>query len=166
MLALVLTYKFYAQVAVLLVTAAVALRRGAGPEKACSAVLVIVLWLGDLLNHALASSPNFNTVETGHLVLDSIGFALLLTVALYANRIYPLWMAVTQGMVVLTHFAEEAARSAPLAYSILSLAPSYLLLALLVGGLAAHIRRSARYGRYRSWRWRALPGTAEGSPAR
>ncbi len=153
MLLLISAYKDEVQIAVLLVTAAVAIWRGAGPEKACAGVMAIVLWLGDILNHAIAASAaRFTSVETGHLVLDVAGFALFLAIALFANRMYPLWMSITQGVVVLTHLAADAAKAAPLAYSILSIAPSYLLTALLIGGLIAHVRRVKRHGLYRSWR--------------
>ncbi|WP_158611071.1 hypothetical protein [Aurantiacibacter spongiae] len=146
-------YKEELQFAVLLVTALAAWRWGAGPERASIAVVLVVFGLGDAINHWLShSGPRFTTIEEGHLLLDMVAFILFGAIALLANRVYPLCLTALQGLVLLIHFAVGLSTTAPLAYSILSLAPSYLLTLTLVAGMIAHWRRRRRYGPYRSWR--------------
>lgn len=153
MLDAILEYKSFAQNALLIAAAVAAWRWGAGPERATAFVLVVVLWLADLALHKItAARPNFASVEMGHFFLDALAFSFLFGIALTANRIYPLCMTVIQGVVVMTHFAAEAVRNAPLAYSILSIAPSYLLIFLLMGGVWLHRQRRQQFGPYRAWR--------------
>ncbi len=150
---LFLDYKSYAQSILLFATAFAAWRWGASPERASAAVLLGVLWLANLGFQAiLYGAPDFASVETGALVLDTVAFVSLLGIALNANRIYPLCLTMLQGLVVLIHFAAWVATSAPLAYAILSIAPSYLLIATLAVGTWLHHRRVQRLGPYPSWR--------------
>lgn len=136
-----------------------AFRRGAAPEKAASATLllmVIVVWLYRWL--LLDRSPGnviggFFGVEVGYFATDLIGFASLFAISLRANRIYPLWMAGFQLTAVATHFATGiAAQALPRAYALLNLLPFYFVMAAFVAGMIAHQRRERRIGPYRSWR--------------
>jgi len=148
----ILAMKADVQQILLVLVAVAAWRFGAAPERLCAAILVGILWLGDLGNHWLFdTNPSFNAVETGHLVLDLTAFAGLLVIAVLANRQYPLWLAGLQGCVVMTHFAFGLTASAPLAYSLMSIAPFYGLMAILAGGVFAHRRRKLKFGSYTAW---------------
>ncbi len=131
---------------------AAALRWGAAPERICVAALVTVT-LVDPVYHLLVRYPVFGTVDVGHLVMD-LGVALaFIAVALRSNRVYPLWLAAFQLVSVLSHFAREVTDFFPmLAYGLMSYGPYYIILLIMVAGIAAHARRSRFVGRYRSWR--------------
>ncbi|MBX7489834.1 hypothetical protein K3177_15100 [Qipengyuania sp. GH25] len=165
MLDTILDIKADVQHILLVLLAVAAWRYGAAPERLCTAILMGILWLGDVGNHWLFdTSPRFTAVETGHLVLDLTAFAGLLVIAVMANRLYPLWLAGLQGLVVLTHFAQGLTASAPLADSILSIAPFYGLIAILAGGIFAHRRRKRQFGSYAVWT--IHPPTARREPRR
>ncbi|MGB3794792.1 MAG: hypothetical protein WA957_00620 [Alteraurantiacibacter sp.] len=153
MLDLLLIYKSYAQYALLFATAFAAWRWGAKPEWATTTILVGFLGGGYVLAISLIQTlPKFTTVETIALVFDVVAFALFLAIALFANRIYPLCLTIIQGLAVLSHFAAASVTSAPLAYAILSVTPSYLLMGTLMVGIGLHRQRVKHFGPYRSWR--------------
>ena len=147
-----LSYKDDFQTVILFLTVAASFRWGGRPEQCLGLALLLILEIGDWVNHALFEDMNFARVATGHLVLDLLALIALLSVALYANRMYPLWMTSLQAMVVLSHFTVSLVRTAPLAYSILSITPSYLLIVSLAGGVFAHCRRSRTFKTVRDWR--------------
>lgn len=158
MLELVLEFKSYAQSITLVLVAIAAWRFGDLPEKACASVLVGVLWVADMVFWAgLGLYPDFVSTEVPALVLDVLALVLLLVIALFANRIYPLCLTSIQGLALLSHFAAAAASAVPLAYAILSIAPSYLLIAVMAAGLFAHHRREQLHGPYRQWRLKRVP---------
>lgn len=128
-------------------------RWGGGPERILAGVLV---WFsaGDALNHRLFEvEDHYMTVDTGHLVIDSVALAVALAVALRANRVYPLWFASFQLLALMAHLARDVAQSAaPIAYLVMYIGPSYCQIIILAAGIWAHRRRVLRHGPYRSWR--------------
>jgi len=130
-----------------------ALRWGAGPERICAAT-VVAMNLGDRAYHLLIGSDTiYDTVDTGHLILDLAAAALFIGVALQANRIYPLWLSAFQLVSIVAHFVRRVDEQLTiLAYGLLNYAPYYFILLILTGGIWAHARRAKRYGPYRSWR--------------
>lgn len=128
-------------------------RWGAAPERA-SAGAILFLLLADRLYHLIAGRGSFYlTLDVGHLVIDAAAAMIFLTIALWANRIYPLWLAALQSLSVIAHFTREASETVGRdAYAILTNAPSVLLIVVLSGGIALHSRRVRRYGSYPSWR--------------
>jgi hypothetical protein len=156
MLLVVFSYKAELQRLVLVLLAALAWWRGAGPEKASATVLLI--FLTDPLDHWLnVQGIDYNVVALRDFVIDCVVAGLLTAIALRANRIYTLWMAAWQLLAVLSHLGRfESSSSAALAYAILMYTPSYLLLITLGLGLAAHMRRVKKQGDYRSW-WNDCP---------
>lgn len=145
---------------ILLVTllGAAALRWGAAPERICAAVLLFVT-LADPLYHLLVGrSTIYGSVDMGHLLID-LGLAVtFLGVALWANRIYPLWLAAFQLVSVISHFVREVTEIFPkLAYGIMSYGPYSIILLILAAGIWRHRTRVRRYGRYRSWRISSNP---------
>lgn len=140
-------------VALLALALAASLRWGAAPERSCAAVLIAMQGV-DAAYHIIAGRGAFyHSVDIGHLAIDGFAAVSLLAIALYANRIYPLWMAAFQLISVLAHFAREtSAAVAGLAYAYLGYGPFYLELFVLMVGIALHARRIRRRGIYRSWR--------------
>jgi len=157
MLHVILSEKAGFERLLLVFLATIAWWRGAGPEKASSAALLVFLaqdpidaWLG---THGF----DYVSVALRDLVMDCVVAGVLLAIALRANRIFTLWMAAWQMMAVLSHVGRfGSSSSAGLAYSILMYVPSYLLLITLALGLVAHERRVKRHGEYRSW-WNDCP---------
>lgn len=149
------------------VLSAAALRWGAAPERVCVATLFLMTF-GDAAYHAaLAQGPVYGTVDIGHLLID-IGVAVaFIGVALWANRVYPLWLAAFQLVSVISHFAREVTGSFPkLAYGLMTYVPYYVVLLIMAGGLWRHAIRTKRYGPYRSWRpfSNPSPGVMRTSP--
>jgi hypothetical protein len=142
---------------------AAALRWGAPPERICVATLVIVTF-GDPLYHLLMrQGPIYRTVDIGHFMMDLGVAATFIAVALRANRVYPLWLAAFQLVSVLSHFAREVTDSFPkLAYGLMSYGPFYIILLIMAGGLAFHVRRAKHLGQYRSWRTSSSPSQGAG----
>lgn len=135
--------------------------RGAGPEKAASGVLVAFV-VADRLYHAIFGTAVYHTVDLGHFATDLAALAAFGWIAMLANRIYPLWIFSAQIIATSMHFQRLVfANIDPLTYAILYRVPSYLQIALLVGGLAYHARRQRTFGGYRSWR-----GRHDAAPAR
>ena len=130
-----------------------ALRWGAGPERFCAAALFLMN-VGDRIYHALAGRGTiYGSVDIGHLVIDLLVAAIFITVALRANRVYPIWLSAFQLVSVVSHFAREASgKIAEIAYFLMNYAPYYCILAILAVGIWRHARRTKRYGPYRSWR--------------
>ena len=145
---------------ILLVTllGAASLRWGAAPERICAAVLIFVT-LADPLYHLLVGrSTIYGSVDMGHLLIDLALAATFLAVALWANRIYPLWLAAFQLVSVISHFVREVTEIFPkLAYGIMSYGPYSIILMILAAGIWRHRMRVRRYGRYRSWRASSNP---------
>lgn len=145
--------RFWLQAALIAAVAIAAWRWGAGPERVLAGVLV---WFsaGDALNHAIFGIwTDYATVDIGHVVIELVALAIALLVALFANRMYPLWFAAFQLIALLAHLARDLAEGiASLAYLMMYIGPSYFQIILLAGGIWLHRRRVLRHGRYRSWR--------------
>jgi hypothetical protein len=128
-------------------------RWGAAPERLCAAVFVANLIVDRVYHLVVARGTFYETVDLGHLVIGISTAAVLLGVALRANRIYPLWLTAFQGLVIISHFTREAsARISVLAYALLTYGPSIFQIAILTCGVVFHARRMNRYGSYPSWR--------------
>lgn len=158
MLELVWNYRGFLQAAAVTGLLVIAFFRGAAPERWSAAILfaaIVALRLSELATGGIEGSwsvAGFATDDLAYFAIDFLTFAALLTIALRANRIYPLWMAGVQLTALMTHIAERTTDIvSPLAYAILNLSTFYLAIVFLAAGLAAHIRRSKTWGRYPSW---------------
>lgn len=128
-------------------------RWGGSPERLSSLSLAWI-WLGDVAYHVLIEpTTDWMTVDVGHLLIDLVACIALTLIALAANRIYPLWLAALQTISLLMHLVRAAdTNAAPLAYVILNIAPSYLLMLTLASGIWLHHRRTKRFGSIKDWR--------------
>jgi hypothetical protein len=87
------------------------------------------------------------------LLVDLIAAIMFISIAVKANRNYPLWIAGFQLVALGTHLAKLVGDGiSSLALTILITGPSYCQLLLLVAGFVRHVRRERRYGHYRAWR--------------
>jgi len=145
-------YRSQAQWFVLIVIVAIAYRRGASPERQVATVFVAMFVLDRLYHLIFGSGLRVFDAEIGHALIDTVVFGAFVTIALRANRMYPLWLASFQLMIIASHVA-RAANPFILsgAYAILAFAPSYLEVATFALGLATHMRRNRKFGPYRSW---------------
>lgn len=148
------TYRVPAHHLTSFLLAAAIWRWGAGPERWLIASFIatmilpvyVVWWLG------------LGALETGphapiFMMIDILAAVLFTTIALKANRNYPLWIAGFQLVAVGAHLVQTLVEGvSPLAVALLVIGPSYFQLLLLIGGFLRHVQRQRRFGRYREWR--------------
>jgi hypothetical protein len=153
-LALFNSYRVPAQHLSSFLLAAAIWRWGAGPERWLIGSFIgtmvlpvyMVWWLG------------LGALETGphapiFMAIDMLAAVLFTTIALNANRNYPLWIAGFQLVAVGAHIVKTLVDSvSPLAVAVLVIGPSYFQIVLLAGGFFRHAQRQRRFGRYREWR--------------
>jgi hypothetical protein len=136
--------------ALLLVTCAYALWRGGAPERIASAAMLLA-YLGTLASYGPLAS-RFAHVETGVLAVDTALLIVLVTVALKADRAWPMALAALQLDSVGVHLARlldlEMIR---VTYALMLAMWSYPMLLLLVAGTWRHGRRSRRDGGDLAW---------------
>lgn len=136
----------------ILATVYFALRKGDEPEQLTALVLATAA-LADQLNHGLFGMPNFILLNPGHLVIDSWLLVVMVWMALYANRGWPLWVGALQIIAVAGHLAKLLDVSAiRRGYWAMIAVPGYIQLVVLWLGLFAHVRRVRRIGAYAAWR--------------
>jgi len=150
---LILLYKADAEFVAMLAVLAAAFVWGAGPEKACASAFAYMFLIDLPLRWILGPGRHYSSIDDGTLFIDITAAAMFVAIALQANRMYPLWLAALQLISLASHLIRGIDRlMLPLAYSVMNIAPSYLELIIIVGGIVCHVRREKRYGPYRSWR--------------
>ncbi|WP_395333903.1 hypothetical protein WBP06_08860 [Novosphingobium sp. BL-8H] len=164
---LILVARAYLLHALLIVLFVQALRRGAAPERILTTTLLGMLVI-DRIYHLITNqhAVMFMGVNLGHFAIDCIGLAVFLTVALCANRSYPLWIGAAQLIAFSSHIYPMLVQDlrGP-AYLAMSIMPSYVQATAMACGLIAHTRRLKTPGSYRSWRASFSPMPA-GMPGR
>ncbi|WP_242526108.1 MULTISPECIES: hypothetical protein [Sphingomonadaceae] len=157
-----LSARAYLQHGVLALLFVLAMRRGAAPERIISATILGMLVVDRMFHLFVGIQPMLVLgVNFAHLAIDVIGFAVFLMVALGANRVYPLWIAGSQLIALLSHVYPAMAKMVSgQAYVAMNIMPSYVQMIALALGLLAHMRRQKRLGSYPSWRksWLLSPG--------
>ncbi|WP_428027694.1 hypothetical protein [Altererythrobacter sp.] len=132
-----------------------ALRWGDQPERLCAALLVAMVIGEIILHYVVEASFVVTKVDAGHFAMSLGAEAGYLMIALYSNRVYPLWLASFQLISVLTHVARELSEGVTgTAYQLIVIAPSYFMILIVAGGIILHHKRFNRYGPYRAWRRR------------
>ena len=160
-------YRADVQQVLIYATCIAALIWGGGPEKMVAVVWLVLFRLVDGLYHMISDRSFILTdLDVFHATLDvaaAVGFILI---ALYANRMYTLWIAGLQLISVTAHIAREMAEAVtPIAYAVMVIAPSWGMLFALMGGLHSHRRRTKQHGEYRDWRGQTLPVPESLNPA-
>lgn len=132
--------------------------RGAGPERVLAGLMVVVIAVHQFYHFAAKGAIVYAGLDMGHLVIDLILFVDMAAVALFANRVYPMWMAGAQLIALTSYFyrylpgpvREEV-------YDIMATLPFLFQIFVLGLGLGWHIARRRRRGEYRSWCTSAPP---------
>ncbi|HKT86694.1 MAG TPA: hypothetical protein VJQ77_11495 [Novosphingobium sp.] len=139
------------------------LAKGAAPERICAGILLIIPFIDQLHHQALGGSIIYREVDLGHMLIDVLVFCSLLTVALHANRVYPLWLGAAQIIAVITHFYRMSLPDIDqFAYQEMQVMSAYIQIAAITLGLWCHVARRKRHGSYPSWRRTAAAEPAAG----
>lgn len=127
---------------------------GAGPERAISAVWMILFeGVQRIYKGIWEIGYQLEKVDLFYACMDSVACVAFIGIALNANRNYPLIIAAFQVLIVSAHVARGLIETiSPIAYATMALAPGWLQLVVLSVGLMRHIQRQRRYGPYRQWR--------------
>lgn len=159
MIQLILSNRFFAQFAVMLIVTVLAIRKGGGPERA-AAWTILSMFMLDRVNHwGFGSGITLLSVDLVHATLDFFAAVFLVVIALRANRMYTLWIAGFQLISLSSHVARELTGAmSPLAYLIMAVFPSYLQILTLGLGLWSHRRRLQQRGPYKDWRMSRAQG--------
>jgi len=129
-------------------------RWGGGPERWLSGAFIVTMVASVYVLHwffpvRTLDDPSF----VYRMMLDAVGAAIFIAIALRANRNYPLWIAGFQLVALGAYLVKAVAPDvSPLALLILIVGPSYCQLLLLFAGFVRHLRRERRFGAYRDWR--------------
>lgn len=131
MLAQISSYTLYVQLGLFLLLAVYAVRGGAGPERA-SAAAFFMMYLLDYPYHWIFGEAHWGQLDVGHAIIDAIAAALMVLIALWANRIYTLCLAAFQLVSLSSHFARGLEGDVHrLAYAVMIIWPSYLVILTL-----------------------------------
>lgn len=158
MFANIIEYRAALQYGVIVALAAACWIWGRSPERIAGTTL-LAMPFGEVAYHLVFDQVvTFIHTDVGHAAMQ-VFFALpFLALALFANRSYPLWLASFQLIAVLSHMVRGfLPPEGGTAYHIMTVGPSYGMIAALAIGLTAHIRRTRRFGPYRSWRASSRP---------
>jgi len=124
--------------------------RGAAPERV--GALIIALATVATVLVPKAHDLVFSALEPWVFVVDSVTAVAFITLALKAQRYWPMWMAALQVDTVITHIVMlSVPRVMPWAYAAMEIAWSYPIVILLAVGTARHRQRVRDYGADPSW---------------
>lgn len=137
---------------------AYALWKGAGPERVIAITMILSFLFHRLFHNPNVDGSDLMSLNEFYLANDiGLGIAFIIT-ALFANRMYTLWIAGFQIVALQAHLARYLmADISPLAYAFMTIGPMYLQIIALALGTWMHTRRVRRYGSYRSWRISSFP---------
>ncbi len=127
---------------------------GGGPERVVAATWIFLLEIPDgIYLHVRTSGYQVMDVDLVTAAMDVSAGIVWISVALFSNRIYPLWIAGLQVLAVSAHIARGIADSiSPIAYITMVVGPGWFQLIIMGFGLVFHILRKRKYGNYRDWR--------------
>jgi hypothetical protein len=143
--------RFWLTVAAFLILFGLAKRWGQGPERQAAALLLANLVLS-ILNIMLRGPVDFHITDPVLVLLDLATLLGFLTIALRANRMWPMMLSALQCLVMIAHFSVFTHRGWSQVYWGMMAFSQYLQLLVLAVGVITHHRRELRVGPYRSWR--------------
>jgi uncharacterized oligopeptide transporter (OPT) family protein len=148
-------YRVPAQHLTSLLLAAAIWRWGGSPERWLIGTFVATMVLPIYIHQWLGAGEAFEIGPYAPFatLLDIVAAAMFISIALNANRNYPLWMAGFQLVAVGAHLVRALVDNvSPLAVGLLVIGPAYCQLLVLIAGFVRHILRQRRFGQYREWR--------------
>ena len=149
------------QYSLMIILLVIAFARGAWPERASTCILIGMVIIDQLQHFFVPAGHIYDSVNYGHLIIDTGALVAFGYLAVRANRIYPLWLLAAQLIACLTHLNREISDAVhPAIYLILNRAPSYVQIIAITLGLWAHRRRFRLHGPYRSWSTSSVPFSA------
>jgi hypothetical protein len=154
------TYRAPTQHLASILLAAAIWRWGGAPERWLIGVFVATMVAPVYIIGWLEPGP-LAPQAPAYVILDVLAASLFVTIALNANRNYPLWIAGFQLVALAAHAVDALVDTvSPLAHAVLAIGPSYGQLLLLIAGFVRHRARERRFGPYRAWRRSASAGGA------
>lgn len=135
--------------AILAVCCLYALVRGGPPERLGATALIAAV----VASHFVpASGPiRFQTIEYGTMAVDMTLLAVIVFIAVRAQRFWPMWMAAILLDTVLTHLLMLSPKLIPWSYSVMNAAWGYPLPIIIAVGTWRHHMRKQRYGDDPAW---------------
>lgn len=149
----------------LLLAAGFALWKGGAPERIVALLFLAAAGATRLVQQG--ASGMFEDLELDVLAIDLILLALLVAIALRADRIWPIWMVGLHGLTVGVHAAKAYDPGiVPWIYGLAVGKLAYPMLLLLIAATVRHRTRLTRYGIDPSWkRSSASPGPSRPNAA-
>ena len=143
---------------------AAALIWGGGPEKAAALVWIVFFeFLTAVYMVTTGEQFQAENLDTFFAAVDIMAAACWITIALFANRNYTLWIAAMQVLAMTAHLARGLVEAiSPLAYVTMVAVPGWLQLMFLAAGIACHAMREHKHGHYRDWRLSEMPAGVAG----
>ena len=129
-----------------------AIWRGSKPEMVGGVIVALNICI-DLVVREWVGQWDFSTFSSSRFGVDLLEFGLLLSLALSANRVWPIFSAAAQLVAVAGSLAVLASKGGmQIAYWAVTQLPLFGQLAALALGTFFHLRRQAVVGPYRDWR--------------
>ncbi|WP_226636171.1 hypothetical protein [Novosphingobium profundi] len=145
-----------------------AMRWGARPERIVARLLLAMVVLHQGYHLVVGGAIVLAGVDVGHVVIDLALLVALGVVALYANRVYPLWLTAAQLISVFSYAYRYLDGEGELGrgpYDVMATLPFYLCVLFAWVGFVRHVLRQRRHGDYPSWSV-AAAGPHSGDPVR
>lgn len=141
------------QLAISALLLALAVARGGAPERILAGLLFAARVAQEAYETLLQPALAARRIEVGYLLIDLFLLVTITTVALRANRIYPLWIGAAQVAALVPHLVRAVLpKATPAVCRIMDGAAFDIQLVALALGLGFHIARRQRLARsYAGW---------------
>ena len=129
-----------------------ALWRGGTPERLFAAILAAMVGF-DRVGHMVLGEHDRAAIDALHLTIDLTSFIAMMAVMIYARRLWPIWACSFQLLSLASYPLLLLDTQLPsVVRTMLAVAPSYFISALLILGVVLHRVRLKRHGSDPSWR--------------
>lgn len=147
-------FRIVFQDVIILLLSICAILWGARPERFAIGIWLLFLEVPTLMYREVLENQMFVTgVDVYLAAADALAGLAWITLALFANRSYTLWIAGAQLLAVGAHISRALIESiSPISYLFMVIAPGWLILLAMSIGFTRHILRKRKFGEYRDWR--------------
>ncbi len=123
---------------------------GGAPERLCAGVISAMFAIQFV--GLLATDNRYDQIDPISLSVDLLGLSGMTAIALFANRIWPLWTSAMQLLSCTSHLGREVSgKVEPLVYAVLKTGPTFVVLIILLLGTLLHWRRQRKFAQDPSW---------------